>query len=83
MLKLLPTRVVTDKPSTLLTDLSKLKSVKEFKFVILIKNNSNRFKTTSKEDLKPVATATRLFTHQVSTRQLRVPKTRQLPRATP
>jgi hypothetical protein len=44
MLKPHPTRTVINKLLIHLTDLNKLKLAKEFKFGILIKNNSNKFK---------------------------------------
>lgn len=82
MLRPLPTRAVIDKPSTPWTDPNKLKLVKELKFVTHTKNNSNKFKTKSKEDPKPVATTTKSLTHQESSSLLQVPKTPQLPRVT-
>jgi hypothetical protein len=66
-----------------LIDLNKLKLVKEFKFVNLIKNNSNKFKTKSKEDLKPAATTTKSATLQVLVSLLKALRTPLLPRATP
>jgi len=57
--------------SILLTDPNKLKSVREFKFVIHTKNNSNKSRTTSSEDHRLVEIATKLAIHLSPTRQHR------------
>lgn len=77
------TRTAIYKPLTLLTDPSKLKLAKEFRYVNLIKNNSNQFKIKLKGDLKQVAITAKLATHQEYLSLLKVLSTPQLlPRVT-